>query len=228
MKRVMIKVGAILVGVAILILGASKIEAQETGAEMLLGWRAHSYTPNSFLGKALPTVGTLITAGFDLVERGKILNLKDQLVYWYWNDNPVGGGKGVQNVSLRPTQEGLQVLTVKLPGFMGRSFTRNFEIPVVSPETIIEVAAKNGKFSSPNLRVYGQPYFFNASSFKNLVFLWEVNGQKPSKTEEVGFLDIKLDPGTPSGSQILIDLSIQNPKTFLEAASQKVSLIFSK
>ncbi len=221
------KVGLILIGI-LFILGVVSVSADESGAEMLFSWHAYSYTPSGFDGRALPITGTLIEAGFDLVQGGKLVNLKDQIIYWYWNDSPIGGGKGVQKISFRPTQEGVQKLTVKLPGYNNGGIVRNFKIPVVTPEAVIEAPFQKGNFSSLNLKVQGRPYFFNVLKSDALQFLWDVNGQKPSNTENSDVLNINLDQSVSSGSQFQINLSISNPRTFLETDSETKVFNFIK
>ena len=74
--------------------------------QFLVTWKTSgSYIPSFYLGKALPTYGSQITASLELVSQGKILDLSNQTIYWYLEDNLVGGGVGVQQVTFPPVGE---------------------------------------------------------------------------------------------------------------------------
>lgn len=181
----------------------------------LITWKTTgSYIPSFYQGKALPTYGANITASLELVSpQGKRLDLSQQTIYWYENDNLVGGGIGVQSVTFPPLGDAPNTinLRVTIPNYNGAYLVHAINIPMVLPEAVIYAPYPNGQSSQNSIGVTALPYFFNISSPSNLSYAWSVNGQNGANTENPEAAQITLPQGTPSGTGVDISLNIENP-----------------
>lgn len=182
--------------------------------QFLLTWSAAgSYIPSSYQGKALPTYGSKVTAEFELISaQGQVLDLSQQTIYWYLDDNLIGGGVGVQKVTFLPVGEAPsgQDLRVTIPDYNGNYLVHEVQIPMVTPVAVILAPYPNGQFSENPLTVSAIPYFFNIPTASGLSYTWSVSGQTSSGAENPESAVITLPAGTPSGTSLDLSLSIEN------------------
>ena len=192
--------------------------------QFLVTWKASgSHIPSFYAGKALPTLGSKITASLELVSNGKLVNLNSQNIYWYEDEVLVGGGQGVQQVTFSPfgAPPGSLILDVELPQYSGGYLTYAVNIPFVNPVAVIYAPYPAHEFSTDLLAVQGLPFFFYATSSDNLFYSWSVNGQTGSSTENPQVADITVPQGTPGGTNVGVSLSISNlSKSTVATANQ--------
>lgn len=222
-----------LAGIFVLLLGAflslKQVNAQSASSpQFLITWKTTgSYIPSFYQGKALPTYGSNITASLELISpQGKIINLNGQTIYWYLNDNLVGGGVGVQRATFSPLGEAPSFLNLRvtLPNYNGAYLIHTINIPMVLPEAVILAPYPNGQFSQNPVTVTALPYFFNVPSPSDLSFLWSVNGQNGSNAENPETAQITLPQGTQSGTSLAVSLSVENPNdSTIGTASQNLT-----
>lgn len=181
----------------------------------LITWKTTgSYIPSFYQGKALPTYGSKITASLELIPpQGQILDLSGQTIYWYLNDNLVGGGVGIQQVTFSPLGDAPNTmnLRVTLPNYNGSYLVHAVNIPMVLPEAVLLAPYPNGQFSQNPISVTALPYFFNIADPLSLSYSWSVNGQNGSNAETPEEAEITLPQGTQSGTALDISLSVKNP-----------------
>lgn len=207
--------------------------AQSTAAAssptFLISWKTTgSYIPSFYIGKALPTYGSQITASLELVSpQGKILNLSGQTIYWYVNDTLVGGGPGVQSVTFPPVGDAPNTmnLRVTLPNYNGSYLIHAVNVPMVMPEAVIYAPYPNGQFVQNPVGVQALPYFFNVTDPSGLSYSWSVNGQSGQNTENPEVADISIPQGTQSGTSIAASLTVENPDDST-AATANVTLTY--
>jgi len=193
-----------------------------TSPQFLITWKpTASSIPSGYIGKALPSLGSKVTADFELVSNGKMLDLSGQTIYWYLEDTLIGGGAGVQQVTfpLFGTPPGSLTLKIELPSYNGQYLIHTLDIPFVNPAVVIYAPYPNGNFSSNPVEVTALPYFFNASP-SQLSYTWSVNGQTGANAENPQNAEVTLPQGTPSGTGITISLSVENPSGAITAAAQ--------
>lgn len=208
-----------LVGLLVFLCGTffsiTPTHAQTTSSPtLLITWTTTgSYIPPFYQGKAFPTYGSKITASLELISpQGKILNLSGQTIYWYLNDNLIGGGSGIQHVTFSPLGDAPNVmdLRVVLPSYNGAYLIHAINIPMVLPEAVIYAPYPNEQFSQNPVSVIALPYFFNISDPSGLSYAWSVNGQNGSSAENPEEAQVTLPQGTQSGTAIAISLSVTN------------------
>lgn len=203
--------------------------ATASSPTFLITWKTTgSYIPSFYIGKALPTYGSQITASLELVSpQGKILDLSGQTIYWYVNDTLVGGGPGVQSVTFPPVGDAPNTmnLRVTLPNYNGSYLIHAVNVPMVMPEAVIYAPYPNGQFAQNPVGVQALPYFFNIADPSGLSYSWSVNGQPGQNTENPEVADITIPQGTQSGTSIAASLTIENPDDST-AATANVSLTY--
>lgn len=212
---------AVIIGIFAVIGLFLKSQAQTTAdPQFLMTWTAEgSYVPPNYIGKALPSQASRITASLALIANGQQLNLKNQTIYWYLNDTLIGGGKGAQNISFSPFggAPNFMTLKVELPSYNGNLLLHAIQIPLVQPKAVIETQHVNGQFSANPLTLTGTPYYFNVRTPSELSYQWTVNGNQPSTSENPETLQVNLDPSTPQGTSLAISLRINNPSDSMSA-----------
>ena len=194
---------------------AARAQTAASSPTFLITWKTTgSYIPSFYAGKALPTYGSKITASLELISaQGKALNLSGQTIYWYANDNLIGGGVGVQQVTFPPLGDAPNNLNLRvtIPNYNGSYLIHAINIPMVKPETVIYAPYPNGQFSQNPISVMALPYFFNISDPSGLAYTWSVNGQNGSNAENPEAAQITLPSGTQSGTALDVSLSVKNP-----------------
>lgn len=181
--------------------------------QFLITWRAlNSYAPPAYPGKTLPNQTSPIAASFEVIANGRPLDLSGQTIYWYLDDNLLGGGVGVQNFTFRPDGEAPDTVTLRIevPDYPGGLLIHEISIPIVQPSAVIEASYPQGNFSASPIVAQALPYFFTTTSTDPLNFSWTVNGQAVSSAENPQSLQVSLPQSTPAGFALAINLTVQN------------------
>src|SRR5665213_880707 len=190
-------------GAVLFALMVSVQTASAAGPQFLMTWQAsNSYAPVGYAGEILPNQESQITASFELINaNGSPINLSGQTIYWYQNDNLLGGGVGVQHFTFRPYGEAPNTVTLKveLPDYPGGLLIHEIDIPIVQPQAVIEAPYPQGVFPVSPAMVQALPYFFAATSTSPFSFAWSVNGQTVTSAENPQTLQISLPQSTPAG-----------------------------
>lgn len=221
---------SLLLAIGLIGIGIFRASAQQSGPQFLITWSAKSYAPSGFTGKLLPTANSPITVSFELLDGGKIVDLSGKTIYWYLNDEFVEGTAGQRTINvIAPTYAPNAInLRVQIQNYKGSLLFQEIDIPVVPPEAVIESSFPSQKFTGSSLRLSAAPYFFNVSSLRSLNFQWGVNGQTPLNAENPQNLTINLNAGAPLGSNINVDLSVQNPRGTEGGASVSENFTYTK
>ncbi|RJQ28726.1 hypothetical protein C4571_03070 [Candidatus Parcubacteria bacterium] len=196
---------------------------------LLISWRALTYVPPGFSGKALPIENSVVEAAVELVDRGSPINTAGYPIYWYLNGKYLEGGRGLRSVKFPVPRFGDRFdLRAEISGYKGASPTKTVRVPVVRPEAVISTPLSGNNFSSLSTEFRALPYFFNVTKLSDLVFRWRVNDEAVASTENPDGLTVNLDPTTPPGFKTRIELSIQNPRNVLEGDANSLELTFVK
>jgi len=212
------------------IIGSFSAHAQQSAPQFLITWHANTYVPSNYTGKALPGAYTQITASFELLSGGKLLNLTGQTIYWYLNGNFLDNGTGKQTAIFNApaATPDTETLEVQLPNYKGGLLVRDISIPIVDPEVVIEAPFANGSFSGNSATLHATPYFFGVTSPLELTYVWDVNGITAKNSENPQDLTIQINSGAATGANINTTLNVSNPKRIFEIASANKSLIYAK
>lgn len=206
------------------------VSAQTNQPKIFLTWQAQSYAPPYFQGKLLPAAFSPIMVSFEVIDGGKIADLSRETVYWYVNDKFFQGGTGLKRMTLRaPDIAGNPIeVRVELPAYPPDGLLKTIDIPTTKPEAVIEAPFPADQFFSSQIRVIGHPYFFNARDAGTLNFSWRVNNEAVETAENPEVLDITLNQDAPTGANLTVTLTIENPASLFEKAVRSLNLVFIK
>ncbi|MBM3256880.1 MAG: hypothetical protein FJY98_00920 [Candidatus Liptonbacteria bacterium] len=214
---------AILAYSALLILGglATTLPLHAQSApQVIISWRASTFTPAGYLGKPLPTAESRIEASVEALQNGRLIDLSKETIYWYVDNNFVSGGTGIHSTFFRtpPLKFSPISLRVEIPT-LKEGVIKGITIPVVFPEAVMQTPSTPLR---PPLALKGLPFFFNVDFAEILSFDWIVNGEKAAASGEPDVLTIKT---VPAGAALNVTLSIYNPFSEIEAAKKANTLI---
>ncbi len=165
----------------ILILGISLPALSYAAPELIITWKAASYTPKDYAGKALPIAGTPIDVSALLIDGGKVINLASYDINWYAGEDRIAGGKGVATTRTKApiTGQDFLELRVNVGKYENQPLDAFVTIPVVRPEILIrkKEGTKPQEFSII-------PYFWNILSESGLTVTWEDTGDTVTASAE--------------------------------------------
>ncbi|MEK7180844.1 MAG: hypothetical protein AAB738_00730 [Patescibacteria group bacterium] len=206
--------------------GLINVRAQATEPEFMFTWKARSYAPAEFSGKILPTDKSSITVSFEMIDRGRIVNLSKNDIYWYVNDDFFKGGAGLQEITFRASGVGRQVARITVNDYLGQTLIKSVEILSVKPEVVIPVPFPGGKLRDSRVWFEALPYFFNTKNPDNLGFEWKINDQSPEASGDPKVLNVTFRQIPVQGTTISISLNVKNPRNIFEMASKNITLRF--
>lgn len=147
--------------------------------ELMITWKAASYVPANYMGKALPVAGTAIDAAAMLVDGGKVISLAPYSLNWYAGEDRIAEGTGTASVRLTAPitgQDSLE-LRVNVGKYGDRPLDAFVTIPVVRPEILILRRA------GPQRKDFSViPYFWNILTPNELAVTWSESGDTVTAT----------------------------------------------
>lgn len=211
-------------------------------SELSLNLFAETYTPRWYKGKALPTQNSLarIIAVPQIAIGGALLRPENLIYRWSLNDQTdalSGIGQQVFRFRLSDLPKTLHQIRVAVEDGEGiiRKEGRIF-VSAVTPQVKIYPASPLGgvEFRSSSAflltKIRGlfdsvaEPFFFSASSRKNLRYLWRVSGAEVAGTpENPNFLTIDT-MGQPAGL-IPINITVDDDIDIIPPAAKNLNLI---
>lgn len=205
----------------------------QSAPEFLVSWRAASYAPSDYQGKILPSNGSRVEVGFDLIDKNKIVDLSRQNISWFLGNNFLRSGVGLKKLTLNLTDNRAQTIRITIGNYNNEDLDHLFLLPVVEPDAIISVktpyeTARNQTFLPlKNHLLEARPFFFNVGNLNELQFKWRVNGNSVSGTaENPNFLNLNLESqGAPQLTEITVSLGVSNLLNELEIAGKSLNFI---
>lgn len=215
-----------------LFLVISQINAQ-SAPEFLVSWRASSYIPADYRGKALPSSGSRVEIGFDLIDKNKIVDLSRYNISWFLGQNFLRSGAGLKKLTVNLTDNRAQTVRITIGNYNNVDLDHVFLLPVAEPEAVISVktpyeTARNQTFLSlKNHLLEARPFFFNITAPSQLQFKWRVNGNLVSgAAENPNFLNLNLaSEGAPQLTEVNVSLGVSNLLNDLELAGKSLNFI---
>lgn len=229
MKKILLLCAIAGVGLSVALFAASRSASAQEGPppEFLVTWQAHSYVPPSYAGRALPRNDAVVDFAFELIDNGKLTDLRDYEVRWYLGNELIRSGKGLQSITIAvpmiaPRSE---VARVTVVDYQGEDLDGMILLPVAAPEAIIDVPYPQHKIPRQGALIRALPYYFSVSNKEALLFEWRANNEPPivlsENTDELVF---SFAGGAP-GENARLELKVVNGTNELEfaAAAQQLS-----
>jgi hypothetical protein len=187
-------------------------KAQQVNPQFLFSWQpTNSYVPSFFTGKILPNAQSQIAATFELILNGKPIDLSNENIYWYLNNNLIGSGIGIQQLTfplfgIPPQMENLRI---ELPNYSSGYLMYEIDLPFIRPSVIISAPYYNNTINGSDATITALAYYFNDNQ-NNLIYNWSINGQTGSSAENPNILHIMIPTGSAENSTMAILLQIKN------------------
>jgi len=199
------------------------------GTEGFLTWRAETYVPHGYGGKALPTQSSFVSAAFELIEGGKQADLSGRELRWFLDDALFTKGRGLKTTRFQATVGNDNSHFVRVQVTDGRNilFENSSEIPVVRPRVNILPPFPENVIGRGTHEFSVVPFFFNVKSLDELLFAWTVNSQTPSAlgVDEPSKLSVPVADDAPSGVPLTLSIFASNKAGPLESASRELRLV---
>ena len=192
----------------------------QTSPEFLISWKANTYVPADYQGKALATRGSQIEVAFELIDNGRIADVSSKEIRWFVNFNLADKGVGKQNFVFNhdPYSGRDAVIKIEVIDYSDQRLKKTFTIPIAPTEVIIDTVDQRN-FTA-------KPYFFNVDGLVAIDFDWVVNGIKATEeTEKPDTLTLEIpELGAGGFLDVIIDLTARNRADILEFAEQSLRL----
>ncbi|MFA6365026.1 MAG: hypothetical protein WCW78_01360 [Candidatus Paceibacterota bacterium] len=202
----------------------------QTSPTAYITWRANNFYPAGFTGKALPTPGTRILVAAEIVKNGKLFDSSTSLFSWSVDGRLALTGVGKKEYSFTATKNDNNSHFVQVSVKMGVDIAvDSLTIPLTIPQAVIEAPFPFGRVPE-NTKGSAQaiPYFFNVTSFSDLLFSWRVNSfEKNAGTNN----QLAFETGSPQlASDKLLEIVsyIQTAKGAYELATSRAQLTIIK
>ncbi len=211
------KISSLLILVSIFYFLVSNSGNAQTLPEFMLTWKAGNYAPSDYQGKTLPTDGTKVDVALELIDGGRLADLSTTKVRWLVNRKLSASGSGLKNFSFTVDRfRGDHAVEVTLVDYKGQNLTKRIVIPVVSPEVAIG--------GGPNV-FRALLYFFNIQNLSQMKITWSANGNEAGGSVENPDI-LNLDTtGVPSGTEINLELTVQNLLKPIETATKSIRFV---
>ncbi len=225
-SNIMTPVLAAAVLIALAFVVRTSAQTLNSRPQLLITWSAlSSEVPPGYHGKALPGINSQVSASVTAISNGKPIDLSSYTVYWYMDDNFLGGGIGKQSITFSaPGYAEIVSLRAQIPDFPGGFLVNTVHFQLASPRVVIAAPYEGNTFSQPSVSVQALPYFFNVAGLDKLSFQWMVNGQVVATQENPQDLTVNLGSDAPSGYSLSINLSIRQGDNPSVGASASVVL----
>lgn len=201
-----------------------------TGPFFLITWKTGTYVPSTYTGKALPIPHSPVTVSFDVIRDGKPVNLSQNLVYWYLDDELIQSGRGIQQITVTAPEAPQRSMDVRveLPDYGNGSLLETVTIPVVQPKIVIDAPYPSGRFTANAFGLSAAPYYFNIHSPAELALQWIVNDAPVSSDGDRTKLTVAMGDTAKPGSTFDVRLNAKNPRIFLEGNSSEITLTYTQ
>jgi len=210
-------------------------------ANLSLVWYAKTYTPRWYKGKALPIQSSIVNiVALPEMIRGGVRLSSDNLIYrWSLDDQKnivVGVGKNVfsiQTSDLAGSQHRVRIV-IETPA---QDFQKEGEIFIIpeTPRISLYVYSPLGKIE-PRRAIYSlvrekgelldlevEPFFFNASSKKDLTYRWTVAGREVTGAAQNPYI-LTLDTSTEAVGEIPVSVAVDDSNPLIGGVSKALSL----
>lgn len=135
----------------------------QTNSQFIFNWKSDSYTPSFYQGKVLPIPGSNVTASFEFIKNGNLVDLHNQIIQWTVNGRLTAVKKGMQEIAFKVPSNFLGEKLVINVIIRDLGINQVFTIPISSPSLVIERKGDD---------LFVLPFFFNITDPQELELNW--------------------------------------------------------
>ncbi|MBI1961018.1 MAG: hypothetical protein HYS43_01960 [Candidatus Liptonbacteria bacterium] len=198
-------------------------EAQESPYEFFVTWRAASSVPVGYEGKTLAAKNAPLTVSFELLSNGTPIRLTGTPVRWYVNGDLHTNASGTRRISyvVQTPGGGTETIRIQLPDYNGQFLETVVQIPVARPTVIISTPHPFDAIPRGETIFQALPFFFTARAAADLLFSWEVNGQRVTGAPaSPDMLAIDTPRSAPANARVSVFASIRNKNQEFEIGTR--------
>jgi hypothetical protein len=206
------------------VLGIASLVTAQTASQVLITWQALSFAPAEYQGKILPSTGTNIKLGLELVTENKLQDLSKADILWYLDEKLLGRGQGLKENVFAAHKGATDSHFVRVVvNYKNQEFDGTVDIPIINPRVVIETSVPTSTSISLGKNIFqAVPYFFNISNIRELIFNWTINDQT---IKGDNLLELNLTaPPIPSNRNLNIKITAQNLNNNLEFGTKEINL----
>lgn len=200
--------------------------------DFLISWRAINYVPADYKGKILASKNSDIEISFDLLNKGKFIDISGQKIEWRLNNDFLKSGAGLKTIKFTAVKNRDQFVEISIPDYKDSKYKITnlgavITIPLSSPEIVINTPYPKKKIGIGENLFRALPYFFNIADISQLKIDWNIDGLKP--VGQINGTDIlRFTASTKGqaaeGANVSIAVSAKNPADQLEFAQSYINL----
>ncbi len=224
MSRALWKILPAALCLAALAIAPACASAQSANQQVIITWRTIGVSaPAAYVDKIIPSPNSKMEASLAVLDGNSFAPLGNQTIYWYLDDNFIGGGAGEQTISFNaPSNKRIISLRAEITG--GSGLMNTAYIDMADPSVVIVAPYPNDTFATSTVSLEAVPYFFNASDLGDLVFDWSVNGNSVTTPENPELLTIDLANNAPSDYALNVSLNTTQSNNPYFSDSENISL----
>jgi hypothetical protein len=202
--------------------------------DFIISWKAINYVPADYKGKILVSKNSDIEISFDVLDNSKFIDISEQEVKWYINNNLLESGVGLKTIKFTVVDNKDQFVEISIPNYNDSKYKNAdlgaiITIPSARPEVVINAPYQN-KTMNINIKeniFQVLPYFFGISNLNQLKIDWTVNGADIiGETNRPDILNLTMDTkgGVEEGFNIDIRVFVQNLADQLQFTRDYINL----
>ncbi|MFA5870523.1 MAG: hypothetical protein WC842_01370 [Candidatus Paceibacterota bacterium] len=197
--------------------------------ELIVTWRADNFYPTTYVGKAIPSSGTKIYVAIEAFQDGKLLDISKSVIEWRKNRERIQQGMGQkETIVVFNENDETNFVSVSV-GWNGGSLEKSITIPVAKPRLILELPYVNGVVpKNTDIAITAMPYFFNAKSFSDLSFSWQIGALKRGTGSDNKIIINTGNPSVAIDRIVTINGYIQNRRSLLEITRTQTKMIIGE
>ncbi len=188
--------------------------------EIVMTWKANSFIPHWYKGKAMPIRNSEIKAGLLLTDNGKVVDLSRYEIRWIGDNGIFEKGIGLVNLSFKLNKliSEPQNLTATVVGYNGQNIKKTMSIPVVVPEISVDTNLNSSLVKDGGLALLrAVPLFFNINKESDINVKWNLNNKSLASESADGLIELNVPKFGMEA--FTIDLTANNKLQELEIAS---------
>ncbi len=223
----------ILFFISYFLLLTSNTALAQTAPQFLVSWKAVNFIPSDYSEKILPSNGSRIEVGFDLIDRNKTVNLSGYEISWFVNNEVAVQRNGLKSFSFNASGNAPQTVRMVVSGYLDSELENTVTIPLANPKIIIDArqpvkyALNRTELPLKNHIFEMRPFFFNVNSLSELDLKWRLNGNliaTDPQNPEFASLEL-LSEGRPKQTELNLSASASNRSNILELASKTINYL---
>ena len=194
----------------------------QTNSQVLITWQAQNFVPAEYPGKILPSPGTNIKLGLEVIKENKLQDLSKINIRWYLDGKLLTQGLGLKETNFFVNKGATYSHFVRAVIIDKQEISGTADIPIINPRVVIESPSPDSNSIPLGKNIFqALPYFFNTANLQELIFNWSVNNQTIKGTN---LLELEITSPIPLNQNLNIKVTAQNLNNDLEFASKEINL----